>query len=323
MREIHITEKEQGQRTDKFLMKYMSLAPKSFIYKMLRKKNIKLNSNKAQGGELLKAGDILCLYLSDDTIEGFREVKSIKKASGDIDVIYEDENVIFCAKPQGLIVHPDIGHKTDTLNDRLLYYLLKKGEYDPEGSLGFTPSVCNRLDVNTSGIVTMGKNLPAVQQLNRAFRQRLADKYYLAVLRGEMKEGGTVRGYHIKDDNNVARLVSDSGKGSPICTHYRPLEYGGGFTLAEIKLETGKSHQIRLCMSEIGFPVAGDRKYGDKAVNRRLLSEFGITDQLLHSHRLILGLKDGALDYLYGREFTAPPPHNFANVCSYFFEKTY
>ncbi len=323
MREIHITEKEQGQRTDKFLMKYMSLAPKSFIYKMLRKKNIKLNSKKAQGGELLKAGDILCLYLSDDTIEGFRETRSVKRASEDIDIIYEDENVIFCAKPQGLIVHPDNRHKEDTLNDRLIYYLYKKGEYDPEASLGFTPSVCNRLDLNTSGIVTMGKNLPAVQQLNRAFKQRLADKYYLALLKGEMKEGGTVRGYHIKDDNNVAHLVADSDNGSPICTHYRPLECGGGFTLAEIKLETGKSHQIRLCMSEIGFPIAGDRKYGDSAVNRRFLSDFGITDQLLHSHRLILRLKDGVLNYLDGREFTAPLPQAFTNVCSYFFEKTY
>ncbi len=323
MREIHITDKEQGQRTDKFLMKYLSLAPKSFIYKMLRKKNIKLNSRKAQGGELLKAGDILCLYLSDDTIEGFREIKQIKRASGGIDVIYEDENVIFCSKPRGLIVHPDSRHSTDTLNDRLIYHLFKNGEYDPEGSFGFTPSVCNRLDVNTSGIVTMGKNLPAVQQLNRAFKQRLADKYYLAVLCGEMKEGGTVRGYHIKDDRNVAHLVSDSDKGSPVCTHYRPLEYCDGFTLAEIKLETGKSHQIRLCMSELGFPVAGDRKYGDRAVNERFLSDFGIRDQLLHSHRLILRLSDGALGYLNGREFTAPLPSDLANVCSYFFKKTY
>lgn len=323
MREIHITEREQGQRTDKFLMKYMSLAPKSFIYKMLRKKNIKLNSKRAQGSEMLKAGDTLCLYLSDDTIEGFRETRRISRTSIDFDVIYEDENVIFCSKPRGLIVHPDISHRSDTLNDKLLYYLSKKGEYDPESSMGFVPSVCNRLDVNTSGIVTMGKNLLAVQQLNRAFKQRLVDKYYLAVVRGEMKTGGTVQGYHIKDGSNKAHLVSASDKGSPVCTHYRPLEYSNGFTLAEIKLETGKSHQIRLCMQETGFPIAGDRKYGDSSVNKRFFSDFGIDSQLLHSHRLILRLPDGGLEYLNGREFTAPLPRNFRKVCAYFFKNIY
>lgn len=303
MREILITHNEQGQRIDKFLMKYMGLAPKSFVYKMLRKKNIKLNDKRADGSEILNNGDNIKLYLAEETIEKFVENKSIAKSGRDFDIVYEDENILICGKPAGLIVHPDREHKTNTLNDQLLYYLSEKGEFDPNKAMGFVPSVCNRLDLNTSGIVTMGKNLNAVQELNRGFRNRLIDKYYMTIVKGVVDKPGTVEGYHIKSDDNVVTISNTDNGGSYVCTHYKPIKNNGEYTLLEVKLETGKSHQIRACMQYIKHPIAGDRKYGDKITNKYFHNVFGLDNQFLHSYRIVFNYDAGCLRYLNGKEF--------------------
>ncbi len=303
MREIDISSQDGGQRLDKFLIKYLNKAPKSFIYKMLRKKNIKLNDRKASGDEIIANGDVIKLFLADETIESFREKRIIKKAKIDFKIVYEDENIIICDKPQGLIAHPDKKHKSNTLNDQLIYYLTKKGEYDPENSLGFVPSICNRLDLNTSGMVTMGKNLAATQELNRGFKDRLIEKYYLTVVKGVVANAGIVEGYHIKDDKNLVSLSDIDNGGSYVCTHYRPLTNNGKYTLLEVKLETGKSHQIRVCMKYIGHPIIGDRKYGDREENRFFVKNYGLDNQFLHSYRLVMKMYDGYLDYLYDQEF--------------------
>lgn len=303
MRNINISSDEKGQRIDKFLLKYMNKAPRSFVYKMLRKKNIKLNNKRAEGSEILAEGDIISLYLADDTVEKFRERKNIAKADRDFDIVYEDENIIICCKPSGLIAHPDNEHKDNTLNDQLLWYLYEKGEYDPDNSNGFVPSICNRLDMNTSGIVTMGKNLSAVQELNRGFKEKLIDKYYITLVKGVVDKEGKVEGYHIKSEDNIAYITQSSGKGAYVSTKYRPLKTNGEYTLLEVKLETGKSHQIRSCMKYIGHPVAGDRKYGDEKANRYFYDKFGLDRQFLHSYRLVLNMERGCLDYLNGNEF--------------------
>lgn len=304
MREIRIESSEKGQRLDKFLFKYINLAPKSFVYKMLRKKNIKLNGKRAEGKEILSEGDLLSLYLADETIEKFTEKADIKKAEKNFEIVYEDENIIICNKPEGLIVHPDKEHRDNTLNDQLLWYLYKKGEYKPESSNGFVPSICNRLDLNTSGIVTMGKKLNAVQELNRGFRERLIDKYYLTVVKGIVEKEGIVEGYHLKNRANIALISREDNGGSYVYTKYRPIKSKDGYTLLEVKLETGKSHQIRACMEHIGYPVIGDRKYGDRDVNNYFYDKYGLERQFLHSYRLKINLDEGCLKYLKGREFT-------------------
>lgn len=303
MREIKIESSEKGQRVDKFLFKYMKLAPKSFVYKMLRKKNIKLNGKRAEGSEILKEGDILNLYLADETIEKFTERADIKKAGRDFEIVYEDENIIICGKPEGLIVHPDKEHRDNTLNDQLLWYLYEKGEYKPVSSKGFVPSICNRLDLNTSGIVTMGKNLASVQELNRGFRERFIDKYYLTVVKGVVAKEGKVEGYHLKNEGNIALISNKDNGGDYICTKYKPLKSNGEYTLLEVKLETGKSHQIRVCMEYIGHPIIGDRKYGDSKVNKYFYDKYSLERQFLHSCRLKLNMDKGCLEYLKGREF--------------------
>lgn len=319
MREIVITHNEQGQRIDKFLMKYLSLAPKSFIYKMLRKKNIKLNDKRAEGSEILNNGDNIKLFLADETIEKFTENKAAKKSSRDFEIVYEDENILICGKPAGLIVHPDREHKTNTLNDQLLYYLSEKGEYMPESAMGFVPSICNRLDINTSGIVTMGKNLGAVQELNRGFRDRLIDKYYITIVKGVVKKAGTIEGYHLKRDDNIVTLSDDDNGGSYICTHYRPIKNNGEYTLLEVKLETGKSHQIRVCMQSINHPIIGDRKYGDKAVNKYFYDKFRLDNQFLHSSRIGFNFDGGCLKYLKGKEFVCKLNNKFLKISNKLF----
>ena len=303
MREIIINSSQKGQRLDKFLMKYMNKAPKSFVYKMLRKKNIKLNNKKAEGDEILKLDDSIKLFLSDETLNSFMEKKSLKTTKKEFEVIYEDKNIIICNKPKGLLCHPDKENVSNTLNDQLLYYLYKNGEYDISAESDFTPSICNRLDRNTSGIVVMGKNLEAVQELNRAFRDRLVSKYYITLVKGIVEKDGVVEGYHSKTNDNIA-IIGNEGK--YILTKYRPLKYNDKFSLLEIKLETGKSHQIRICMAHINHPIVGDNKYGDIELNRFFRDRFKLKNQFLHSYRLIFDFDKGSLSYLNGREFKAP-----------------
>lgn len=321
MREIEIGLNEQHQRIDKFLMKYMKLAPKSFIYKMLRKKNIKLNDKKAEGSEILKQGDNVKIFISDETINKFSESVNIKKCGRDFTVIYEDKNIIICGKPEGIIVHPDREHKTNTLNDQLLYYLYCKNEYDQKGAMGFVPSICNRLDLNTSGIVTMGKNLAAVQELNRGFRERLIDKYYITVVKGVVEKEGIVEGYLVKNcENNTVRLGNKDNGGDYIRTLYRPIKSKAGYSLLEVKLETGKSHQIRVCMKNIGYPIIGDRKYGDEEVNNFFNKKFGLKNQFLHSHRIVMNFSGGCLDYIKGKEFVCDMDEKKEKIIEFLFK---
>ncbi len=319
MREIKIKDSEKGQRLDKFLFKYMKLAPKSFVYKMLRKKNIKLNCKRADGNEILNEGDLLVLYLADETVEKFTKKAEVKKAGRDFEIVYEDENIILCGKPEGLIVHPDKEHSNNTLNDQLLWYLYENGEYRPENSNGFVPSICNRLDLNTSGIVTMGKNLASVRELNRGFRERLIDKYYLTVVKGVVDKEGKVEGYHIKNEGNIALISDKNTEGDYICTKYKPISSNGKYTLLEVKLETGKSHQIRACMEYIGHPVIGDRKYGDSNVNKYFYDNFKLDRQFLHGYRLKFNIDSGCLEYLKGREFVYNIKGCLKNICDNLF----
>ena len=172
MKEIKISEKEENQRLDKFLLKYFNKAPKSFVYKMLRKKRIKLNGAKAEGSEIITNGDVLSMYLSEETMDSFMEAKTVNKAQRHFGIVYEDDNILIVSKPAGLLTHPQSPQDKETLIDQILYYLHEKGEYSADKEASFTPAVCNRLDRNTGGIVIAGKNLQTVQAVNKAIAQR-------------------------------------------------------------------------------------------------------------------------------------------------------
>ena len=321
MKEIRIGENESGQRLDKFLLKYMSRAPKSFIYKMLRKKNITLNGKKAQGNEQLRQGDAVKLFLSDDTIGKFSETRTAGYAETELDILYEDKHTIFINKPAGMLSQKAAAEDV-SLVEHLIAYLLKTGQISEEALATFRPSVCNRLDRNTSGIVAAGKSLAALQQLSTMFRERSLKKYYLCLVHGRVTEARRISGFLSKDERtNRVRVQRAGERRSPqkeearIETEYRPLRTGDGVTLLEVHLITGKTHQIRAHLAAEGHPIIGDYKYGMRSVNDSFKKEYGLSTQLLHSCRLCFPECTGALSELSGREITAPVPDLFRRIC--------
>lgn len=316
MKEIRITKNEENQRLDKFLLKYMNKASKGFLYKMLRKKRIKYNSGRAEGSELLQAGDTLQLYLAEETIQSFMEEKTVAEAKRHFAIVYEDDDILVVSKPAGLLTHPEKSSDKDTLIDQILYYLYQKGQYLPEADSSFTPALCNRLDRNTSGIVIAGKTLKGVQAVNETIRSHKLDKYYLTLVAGEIREAGEITAYLTKDtEKNQVRISKREGSGKKTVTKYRPLACAKGYTLLEIHLITGKTHQIRAHMQSMGHPVVGDRKYGSEHSNQKFREEYALSNQFLHAIRVEWKEKDGPLGYLYGKEMTAPLPKVLQEIC--------
>ena len=307
MKVVEIDSSSENQRIDKFLLKYLNKAGKSFIYKMLRKKRIKYNGKKASGNEILKAGDLIQIYFSEETIDLFKECKKIEKTDYNFSIVYEDENIIVCNKPEGLPVQKDLKNKINTLNDQLLFYLYKKGEYLPENKIAFTPSICNRIDRNTSGIVLFGKNFKAVQALNDMIRNKKVHKFYLTVLNGVLDENGIIEAYHFKDEkNNIAKIFDEYKKGSSkIITKYKRISENGKFSFAEIDLITGKSHQIRAGFKYIGHSIIGDKKYGDLQINKFIKDKYRLNNQFLHAYKIVFKNNSGFFKYLNNKVFTA------------------
>lgn len=325
MQEIKITPREENQRLDKYLMKYMNKAPKGFLYKMLRKKRIKYNGGKAEGNEILQTGDTLQLYLAEETISSFMEEKTIPTAERHFGIVYEDDNLLVVNKPAGLLSHPQRDDERNTLIDQILSYLYEKGQYNPKKDSTFTPALCNRLDRNTSGIVIAGKTLAAVQAVNEAIRKGTVEKYYLTLVAGTLDKAGEISYYLAKDQekNEVHTAKAKTAGFRSALTKYRPLAHTNAYTLLEIQLITGKTHQIRAHMQAIGHPVAGDRKYGDEEINRRIRQDFALSNQCLHAEKIRFLEKEGFLSYLYQKELTAPMPQKMQAACTGLFGNTW
>lgn len=320
MKEILISKDECEQRMDKYLLKYFNKANKSFVYKMLRKKRIKLNNGRAEGNEMLSAGDTIQMYLSDETMNSFMEKKIVTKVRRSFGLIYEDENIIVVNKPAGLLSHAERKIDTDTLIDEILCYLNEKGEYMPESDSTFTPALCNRLDRNTSGLVIAGKNAHAVRQINEAIKYKKIRKFYRTIVCGEIKKSGRLEDLYIKDTNTNKASIGDEGK--KIITKYKPIVFADGYTLIEIELITGKSHQIRLHMQSIGTPIIGDIKYGIFKENNKF-SKIGVKRQMLHAYRIEWsGMKD-ELEYLNKKTMVASIPNDFKNAEEVIFGKLF
>jgi len=312
LKEIIIAADTKNQRLDKFLSKYLNTAPKSFIYKMIRKKNIKLNGKKAVGSEILAENDVLQIYISDKIIDEFRAVKKIDINAREIDIVYENEHVLIINKPRGLLSQPSSSHEQDTVLSRALAYLHKKGDYDISAESVFTPGLCNRLDRNTTGIILCAKTLNASQQLNKAIAEGKSEKYYLAIVIGKVSSGGLLEGYHTKDAASNKVSISTSVEGKSVLTEYMPIAVSSSHSLLKVKLLTGRSHQIRAHLAGIGHPIFGDEKYGSKA-------EPSPKYQMLHSTSIsFLGLEN-ELAEINGIVFEAAPPEDFIYYRGKFF----
>ena len=316
MRLVTVTKNEAGQRLDKLLFKYMNLAGKSFVYKMIRKKNITLNGKRCDGSEKLSEGDEIRLFLSEETIEKFSEVRVQKVKKQRLSIVYEDRDVIFINKPAGMLSQK-ASDKDESLVEYLIAYLLDSGQIKREELKSFRPSVCNRLDRNTSGLVAAGKSLLGLQELSRVIKDRSMEKYYMCLVKGTLEAPRRIEGWLSKDESaNQVRVTKDEREGSlPIKTEYQPLAGNGRYTLLRVKLITGRSHQIRAHLASIGYPIIGDQKYGDSRENRLAAEKYGVRGQLLHAYELVLPKTlCEELKHLRGKHLQAPLPEPFASL---------
>ena len=198
MQSFKVGKNEAGQRLDKLLMKKMNKAPKSFIYKMLRKKNITLNSSKAKGSEILNQNDEIKMFLSDQTIDKFTQRVDVRDVKKSFELVYEDDYILVVNKPLGLLSQK--AKATDvSLNEQILSYLLESSFIVEEELQTFKPSICNRLDRNTSGLIIAGKTLISLQTLAELFRKGAVDRYYLTIVCGHIKDKNNLSAYLAKD----------------------------------------------------------------------------------------------------------------------------
>lgn len=279
MKKIIIGDDAAGQRLDRFLSKYLNNSTRSNIYKLIRKKVFKVNGTRIKDEDFyLQLGDELEIFLSDETLESLiAPIEIIKPENSGLEIVYEDESMLVVNKPKGLLTHPDHSEFKNTLATKVQFYLKHLC------TSTFRPAPVHRLDKNTSGLVIFAKTYTALKELNEKMRSRQIGKYYLCVVEGVLKQAGEVKGYLVKDEvkNQVKIYKKDDDEGKFCHTKYRPIRTFNNFTLVEVELLTGRSHQIRASMQFVGHPIVGDVKYGAK-------KQKNVPNQLLHAYKLIL-----------------------------------
>jgi len=312
---------EAGQRLDKLLGKYLKEAPKSFIYKMLRKKNITLNGKKAEGSEKTVTGDEITLWLSDETIEKFGGRETFKRSGQHPQVIYEDAHILVMNKPAGVLSQKAAAEDV-SINEQMMTYLLDTRQIDEATLKSFRPSVTNRLDRNTTGLLVAGKSLAGLQTLSAMFKERKIEKYYYCLVDGVIKGSESIEGWLCKDETSnkvtvvpMQNAVQMQGAGQAfIRTAYEPLGDNGRITLLKVHLITGRTHQIRAHLASEGHPVIGDYKYGKASVNDYFKGKYRLKHQLLHAGELTVPEVTGTLAYLSGKTFKAELPDTFKKI---------
>lgn len=314
MRQLTVHKNDENQRLDKYLKKYLKEAPGSFVYKMLRKKNIVLNGKKADGTEKLSAGDEIKLFLAEETLDKFTgksQGSELRFPEKPLEILFEDEDILLLNKPAG-----ELSQKAEakdvSMNEYALGYLQRTGAITEESLKVFKPSVCNRLDRNTSGILIVAKTYQAAREFGDALQKRSIRKFYHCIVKGKISAAEKIEGYLLKDEktNKVQIFQGEKPGAARIETAYRPVKYDGELTLLEVHLITGRTHQIRAHLSSIGHSILGDPKYGD----RKLSEKYHVRHQLLHASRLELDGFTGTFEKYNGMIVQAELPKSFQKI---------
>ena len=306
MREFTIGKNDAGQRLDRFVAKNLPLLPPALLQKYIRLKRIKVNGKGSKRDVRLETGDILQLYINDEFFDKPNEENLFLTVfKPQLNIVYEDDNLLLVDKRPGLSVHADETEKVNTLINHIQAYLYQKREWNPKWENAFAPALCNRIDRNTGGIVIAAKNAEALRIINEKIRAHELEKSYLCITVGCPKRPeGKIEGFLLKDEakKEVRFFHKPVPGGKTAVTLYKTLESRNGLSLVECRLLTGRTHQIRVSMAEIGCPLLGDGKYGKGDVNRR----YHETRQALYSYKLRFDFPTdaGLLNYLKGQEFT-------------------
>ncbi len=314
MREFVINESENGVTLEKYVFKVLKTAPMSFIYKLFRKKDIKVNGHHQDKKFRLSENDVVAIYISEQQFEEFIQDKELLPNTKIKDwIVYEDDNVLFVNKPKGLLVQKSDA-RDESLDQYVIEYLMATNQYDPNKEKGFVPGPAHRLDRNTSGLVVFGKNHNALTLLFDLFKNHdLINKHYLALVVGQVeKEKDTIDAPLYKDEESNTVRVAKNGKTAK--TVYKLIKKYDCYSLLDVTLLTGRTHQIRVHMAYIGHPIVGDSKYGNFEANKEFKRKFGFSSQFLHAYKMGFGDLPAPLTNLSRKEFTAEPREDIVNI---------
>ena len=314
MREFVINESESGLTLEKYVFKVLKTAPMSFVYKLFRKKDIKVNGHHQDKKYRLSTNEVVSIYINEQQFEEFLKDKELVPNIKIKDwIVYEDDNVLFVNKPKGLLVQKSNPHD-ESLDEYVIEYLMATDQYDPNKEKGFVPGPAHRLDRNTSGLVVFGKNHNALTMLFDLFKNHdLINKHYLALVVGQVeKERDTIDAPLFKDEETNTVRVAKNGKTAK--TVYKLIKKYDEYSLLDVTLLTGRTHQIRVHMAYINHPIVGDNKYGDFEANRIFKQKYGFSSQFLHAYKMGFGYLEAPLTNLSRKEFTAEPREDIADI---------
>lgn len=340
MKSIIVSSDNESKKLKKFLQTYLRDATEGFIYKMLRKKNILLNEKKADGSEVLKCGDVVSIYFSDETIEKFRGTKAKSIVTNKIYknnildekiIVYEDSNIIIINKPQGILSQKST-KKDLSINEMALNYMLKKKEIDEKSLNFFVPSVMNRLDRNTGGLIIFAKNYKIAKAISTMFNNNQIQRFYTAIcyknakkvfanrnsiivtssyIKNKFENIVDISNLTISNDTSIEMIHSQDK--NLIATKFTLIKSNEVYSVIEAMLLTGKSHQIRAQLFKIGLPIVGEIKYINSNdieivnIKNRYFKE--IKHQLLFATKIIFNTFDDEFSYLNNKNFSINIPN--------------